>query len=251
MDLGKQMLGRRHVMPGVEELIHEIQVEGTFPDGTFLVSVHQPICTDDGNLANALYGSFLPIPTAASFPPLERPAVLPGAVICVKTNIKLVPDRKRWLVEVRNVGDRPIQVGSHYPFIETNAYLLFDRLLAYGTHLDIPAGTAVRFEPGERKTVSLVQVGGKKILWGGSGIAGGPFEESRRDGLEAVVRERGFRHQQQERVEEASAPEMNREVVRSFPFHIVDFPNLTVRVDVRPDDRRPRAAGRHESLGRG
>src|SRR5260221_3306502 len=62
MDLGKQMLGRRQVMDGVAEMIHDVQVEGTFPDGSKLVTVHQPIVRDDGDLALALYGSFLPIP---------------------------------------------------------------------------------------------------------------------------------------------------------------------------------------------
>src|ERR1041384_6916430 len=64
MDLGRRMLGRRHVMPGVAELIAEVQVEGTFPDGTKLVTVHHPIASDDGDLALCLYGSFLPVPSA-------------------------------------------------------------------------------------------------------------------------------------------------------------------------------------------
>ena len=140
-------------------------------------------------------------------------APLPGAVICRKEKIKLNVGRKRWMVDVRNSGDRPIQVGSHYPFLETNPSLIFDRLLAYGTRLDIPAGNAVRFEPGERKTVSLVEIGGAKVLSGGSGLAVGPFEDSKRAGLLEVVQEKGFKHQTQQTVEMGTAPEMNREVV--------------------------------------
>ena len=72
MDLGRRMLGRRQVLPGVPELIAEVQVEGTFPDGTKLVTVHHPIALDQGDLALALYGSFLPVPKA--FPPADRGA---------------------------------------------------------------------------------------------------------------------------------------------------------------------------------
>lgn len=93
---------------------------------------------------------------------------IPGAVVCLKSKIKLSEGRRRILLEVKNEGDRPIQVGSHYPFMETNPALVFDRVLAYGMHMDIPAGNATRFEPGERKTVALVEIGGNKVLSGGS-----------------------------------------------------------------------------------
>src|SRR6476661_2844610 len=72
---------------------------------------------------------------------------------------------------VTNRGDRPIQVGSHYPFSETNRALVFDRRRAYGKRLDIPAGTAVRFEPGERKTVQLVAIAGRRVVQGGNALA--------------------------------------------------------------------------------
>ncbi|ORX36344.1 hypothetical protein BD324DRAFT_489307 [Kockovaella imperatae] len=218
MDLGKQMLGRRHVMEGVPESIHDIQVEGTFPDGTFLVTVHDPICSDSGNLAHALYGSFLPLPSEDLFPiPLPSLAPLPGQVICVKEKIKLNEGRKRWLIQVKNEGDRPIQVGSHYPFLETNPSLVFDRLLSYGLHLDIAAGTAVRFEPGERKTVSMVEFGGTKFISGGNGIGSGRFDESRRHtDIAKYVERGGFGHRMQETVEEGVVPEMDREVYASM-----------------------------------
>src|SRR3954469_14823614 len=69
MDLGRRLLGRRQVMAGVPEMIHEVQIEGTFPDGTKLVTVHHPIVAEDGNLSLALYGSFLPVPDIALFKP--------------------------------------------------------------------------------------------------------------------------------------------------------------------------------------
>jgi len=78
---------------------------------------------------------------------------------------------------VTNLGDRPIQVGSHYHFIETKAALQFDRARAHGMRLDIPAGTAVRFEPGETHTVNLVQIAGAKVIRGGNNLASGPISE--------------------------------------------------------------------------
>ena len=93
--------------------------------------------------------------------------VQPGEIV-------LNEGRKTVSLEVANTGDRPIQVGSHYHFSETNAALAFDRRAAYGRRLDIPAGTAVRFEPGETKTVSLVSIAGARIVRGGNAWASGP-----------------------------------------------------------------------------
>ncbi|HET7504631.1 MAG TPA: urease subunit gamma [Kofleriaceae bacterium] len=158
MDLGKQLLGRRQVMDGVPEMIHDVQVEGTFPDGTKLVTVHQPIVRDDGDLALALYGSFLPVPALASFG--DAGALAPGAIEVVPGAIELNAHRRTLALSVTNTGDRPIQVGSHYPFDDTNRALAFDRAAARHMRLDIPAGTAVRFEPGETRTVRLVAIAG-------------------------------------------------------------------------------------------
>src|SRR6266481_5249962 len=152
MDLGRRMLGRAQVLSGVPELIAEVQVEGTFPDGTKLVTVHHPIALEQGDLSIALYGSFLPAP--AAFAPV------PGEVLAAEGEIVLNAGRESVELAVVNRGDRPIQVGSHYPFSETNRALAFDRGRAQGKHLDIPAGTAVRFEPGESKTVQLVPFAG-------------------------------------------------------------------------------------------
>lgn len=172
MQHGKTLLGRTHVLPSVPARLHEIQVEGTFPDGVFLVTVHDPICTDHGNLDAALYGSFLPLPLQDKFPAAETTIVsrgsLPGAIIAKKERIVINRGRERIKLKVTNYGDRPIQVGSHYHFTETNGALEFDRIKANGMRLDIPAGTAVRFEPGDSKTVTLCAIGGKKVITGGN-----------------------------------------------------------------------------------
>lgn len=157
MDLGRRVLGRAEVMPGVPELLQEVQVEGTFPDGTKLVTVHDPIALDHGDLALALYGSFLPVPPP--FPsPTKAELLTPGEVVTddARGPIELAPGRARAELRVTSTGDRPIQVGSHYPLEEANPALSFDRALARGMRLDIPAGTAVRFEPGEARTVKVV-----------------------------------------------------------------------------------------------
>ena len=155
MDLGRRVVGRRQVQPGVAALVHDVQVEGTFPDGTKLITVHDPIALEDGDLALALYGSFLPVPDLAVFGP-EPDDVHPGAITIAAGAIELYEGRMRTVIEVTSKGDRPIQVGSHYPFEQTNSALHFDRAAATDMHLDIPAGTAVRFEPGETRTVTLV-----------------------------------------------------------------------------------------------
>ena len=157
MDVGRRILGRAHVMEGVAEMIVEVQVEGTFPDGTKLVTVHRPIALDRVDLELALHGSFLPIPPESRFPdagPAASPT--PGEVLVAPGSIALNEGRDAIEIVVKSVGDRPIQVGSHYPFAETNTALVFDRARAAGRRLDIPAGTAVRFEPGDEKTVRLV-----------------------------------------------------------------------------------------------
>ena len=161
MDVGRRLLGRNQVMPGVPEMIYDVQVEGSFPDGSKLVTVHHPIASENGDLALALHGSFLPVPEHSVFKP-QPDSGDPGAYEILPGEIELNAGRETVSLAVTNLGDRPIQVGSHYHFIETNASLRFDRALAYGKRLDIPAGTAVRFEPGETKTVKLVEIAGKK-----------------------------------------------------------------------------------------
>ena len=181
MDLGRQFLGRAEVMDGVPEMVHEVQIEGTFPDGTKLVTIHNPIVAEHGNLDLALYGSFLPIPvrlkadttTIPVASGLSRTEIMakPGEILCAVGDIVANEGRDAKQLPVTNTGDRPIQVGSHYHFVETNAALTFDRKAAHGMRLDIPAGTAVRFEPGETKTVSLVAIAGRRVIRGGNNFA--------------------------------------------------------------------------------
>ena len=180
MDLGRQLLGRSDVAEGVAEMLDEVQVEGTFPDGTKLVTVHHPIVAEHGDRSLALYGSFLAAAgTAGERPPVEIEGAA-GQVMAADGELTLNANRDAIRIEVANRGDRPIQVGSHYHFVETNRALAFDRAAAYGMRLDIPAGTAVRFEPGETKTVSLVAIAGNRVIAGGNAFANGPVSEDAR-----------------------------------------------------------------------
>ena len=197
MDLGRQMLGRSQVLPGVPALVSEVQVEGTFPDGTKLVTVHHPIASENGDLALALHGSFLPVPAVSAFPPLPGDAeVEPGAVEVEAGEVELNAGRETVALSVTNLGDRPVQVGSHYHFIETNAQLRFDRSKAYGKRLDIPAGAAVRFEPGETKTVRLVEIAGRRVIRGGNNLASGPVSAENREAAVQRLKAKGFAHRE-------------------------------------------------------
>ena len=176
MDLGRQLLGRADVMDHVPEMIVEVQVEGTFPDGSKLVTIHHPVAAERGNMDLALYGSFLPIPAQRGLTPVPARgadpngtdlAETPGEIMPADGDIILNEGRDAVQVTVTNRGDRPIQVGSHYHFAQTNRALEFDRAVATGRRLDIPAGTAVRFEPGEVRTVALVEIAGDRIVRGG------------------------------------------------------------------------------------
>lgn len=181
MDLGRRFLGTRDVLDGIPEMVDEVQVEGTFPDGTKLVTVHRPIVAERGDRALALYGSFLapPADAAAAGRPAAPLAGAPGETLARPGEITLNDGRDAVTATVANTGDRPIQVGSHYHFFETNPALKFDRRAAYGRRLDIPAGAAVRFEPGESKTVALTPIAGDRVVRGGNAWASGPVDESR------------------------------------------------------------------------
>lgn len=92
--------------------------------------------------------------------------MIPGEIITPEGEIELNAGAAKTVIEVANTGDRPVQVGSHYHFFEVNDALSFDREAAYGKRLDIAAGTAVRFEPGQRREVTLVPLGGKRHVYG-------------------------------------------------------------------------------------
>ncbi|MBV9286220.1 MAG: urease subunit gamma [Hyphomicrobiales bacterium] len=141
MQAGAHVLSPDQVMDGVASMIHDIQVEATFPDGTKLVTVHDPIRgADDKHV--------------------------PGEVLADPGDIEMNAGRDTVTLEVANSGDRPVQVGSHYHFFETNPALKFDRPKAKGFRLDIPAGTAIRFEPGQTRSVRLVALAGKREVYG-------------------------------------------------------------------------------------
>lgn len=141
MEAGAHVVTADQVMEGVASMIYDIQVEATFPDGTKLVTVHHPI--RGGHDEH-----------------------VPGEVLAEPGEIVMNEGRETVELEVANAGDRPIQVGSHYHFFETNPALKFDRKTAKGFRLDIPAGTAVRFEPGQSRTVRLVALAGKREVYG-------------------------------------------------------------------------------------
>jgi urease beta subunit len=111
--------------------------------------------------------------------------MIPGEYFFDGAALELNAGRTAATVEVNNTGDRPVQVGSHFHFFEVNRGLRFDRAAAYGMRLDLPAGTAVRFEPGEVKTVGLVALAGERRVYGGSGLVMGALDD-------AKVRERSL-----------------------------------------------------------
>jgi urease subunit beta len=102
--------------------------------------------------------------------------MIPGEILVKSGDIELNRDRDTVTLVVANTGDRPIQVGSHYHFAETNAALAFDRAAARGRRLNIAAGTAVRFEPGQKRTVELVAFAGARIVYGFTGAVMGPLD---------------------------------------------------------------------------
>ena len=102
--------------------------------------------------------------------------MIPGEIFTPDADVVLNADRVGTPLAVANTGDRPIQVGSHYHFFEVNPALAFDRAVARGMRLDIPSGTAIRFEPGQTRTVSLIPYGGSRQVWGFRGEIMGPLE---------------------------------------------------------------------------
>ncbi|MBW3518539.1 urease subunit gamma [Flavobacterium sp. NKUCC04_CG] len=138
------LLTADQVMPGVANLLVDMQVEATFPDGTKLVSLQRPI-------------------------PINENDVAPGAYEFADEDIELLPNRERMTIKVVNSADRPVQVGSHYHFYETNPALIFDRQPTLGYRLDIASGLSTRFLPGEEQIVNLVKYGGTQEIYGFTG----------------------------------------------------------------------------------
>ena len=132
--------------------------------------------------------------TAPSRTPTTHATPAPGAIVVKQDRIRINQGRERVKLRVTNNGDRPIQVGSHYHFIETNPALQFDRGRAYGKRLDIAAGTAVRFEPGDTKTVTLCAIAGARIITGGNRFASGVVDLGRTDEIVRNLVQKGFGH---------------------------------------------------------
>jgi urease beta subunit len=107
----------------------------------------------------------------------EWVTMIPGEYLFDGPPLELNAGRDTCEVSVNNTSDRPVQIGSHYHFFEVNRALKFDRVAGYGMRLDLPAGTAARFEPGEVRTVRLVAMGGERILYGGSGLVNGALDD--------------------------------------------------------------------------
>ncbi len=121
--------------------------------------------------------------------------MIPGELQVAAGEIELNSGRNLVTVTVANTGDRPVQIGSHYHFYEVNEALRFDRERARGCRLNIASGTAVRFEPGESKTVTLVEIAGNRVIRGGNSLASGPIDESKRDAVKAAAIKHGFGHE--------------------------------------------------------
>jgi len=142
------------VMDGIASMMSMVQTEATFDDGTKLVTVHNPIA-------------------------FVKEEMIAGEYIIDDGEIEINDGYETLTIEVKNDGDRPIQVGSHYHFFETNAGLNFDREKAYGMRLNVASGTSVRFEPGSAKEVSLVPFGGKRYISGFNGLVEGFLDDEK------------------------------------------------------------------------
>ncbi|ARM75412.1 urease subunit gamma [Acidianus manzaensis] len=158
----QQLLKEEDVMDEVPEMLDIVQVEATFPDGTKLVTVRNPIKSNKKAL-----NTFI---------------IQPGEVELNEDEVKL---------EVVNSGDRPIQVSSHFHFFEVNKNLKFDREKAFGMRLNIPAGTSIRFEPGEKKIISLTKIKGNRRVTGLNGLTEGSLDYNKKEALEKA-KEKGF-----------------------------------------------------------
>ena len=148
MEAGRHVLTSDQVLPEVAELLHDVQVEATFPDGHKLVTIHDPIAHEPGPLG-----------------PAEGPGTLRLLDGVLEINADRGPDERGTLV-ILNTGDRPVQIGSHLHLPDANAALDFDREAARGYRLDIPSGTSRRFEPGASREVPIVSLRGLRLVPG-------------------------------------------------------------------------------------
>ncbi len=170
---GSTLLTTDDVMPGVGDMMHMLQVEATFPDGTKLVTVHEPIRSGKNK---------------------SKDNIVPGEILTADGDVKINTGKRSTKLKVLNTGDRPVQIGSHFHFFEVNPGLDFKRKDAFGKHLDIPAGTAVRFEPGESKEVQLVKFGGAGEVHGLNSLTNGSTSnEVKKQEALLEAKNRGFK----------------------------------------------------------
>jgi urease subunit gamma/beta len=173
VDRAGALLGPDDVMDGVPGIVPRIEVDALSPSGTVLVVVEEPFgpaTTDSDGLA-------------------------PGAVTPASDPVMVNPGTASIGAVVENTADVPIEVTSHYHFFEANRRLRFDRKAGFGMRLDIPAGTSVRWEPGERKEVGLIPLEGSREAWGFGGLVDGPLADAT-TALEEAIR-RGYTHEEQ------------------------------------------------------
>jgi urease subunit gamma/beta len=175
VDWGATLLTTDDVMPGVADLIPRIMVDALFPDGIKLVTVYGPI-------------------RPGKLPIADPPCGKPGEIITPDGEIELNYGREKVTLEVTNTGDRAIQVASHFHFFEANKALQFDRARAFGMRLDVPAGGSVRFEPGMKKEVALVKIGGTGEVTGLNNLTNGSIHsDAVKQAALQRAREKGFK----------------------------------------------------------
>ena len=133
--------------------------------------------------------------------------MVPGEYIFDGPDLELNAGRPVVTISVNNTGDRPVQVGSHYHFFETNRALVFDRVKAYGTRLDLPSGNSARFEPGDVKEVNVIPICGHRVIYGFNGLVSGRLDDpyTRRMSLNRCI-EGGFGHKPSEPTNEPASP---------------------------------------------
>ncbi|CAF1081980.1 unnamed protein product [Adineta ricciae] len=193
----KKILGKSMVLNGVSQMIKEINLEATFPDGVKVMTVRNPICNDTGDLELAFYGSFLPVPSPDLFQKENdtETGPHPGEMF-LKDNQPIIinADRDSIYITVTNESSELISIGSHFHFIEANRHLAFDRTLAYGMRLNIPAGDILTFNPNEQKEVPLIPIGGQRIIHGGNGLFDGPVSDENLKKNQKNLRKNNFLH---------------------------------------------------------
>jgi urease subunit gamma/beta len=171
----RSVLSRDDVMEGVADIVGNIEIDALFPSGSTLVVVEDPLGPRLG----------------------EPDHTAPGAVIHRSEPVAVNPGRAAMLIVVENISDAPIEVTSHYHFFEANRSLRFDRRVALGTRLDIPAGTTVRWEPREHKQIGLVPLAGNREAWGFGGLIDGPIDTVEATEILNKAIRRGYAHEEQ------------------------------------------------------